>query len=255
MHVFSSFKFDSYHMFNINLNQWNFIMIKQGLNNLFKSGVSLLVVLVLTVNASAQENIGEWLQEEKNAFLSSCLYNSQDQGLDDFTAGVYCNCTLKETIKLYPNGAPQLEEWDQDELYSIINNCMEFTHNDKDVIKSGAFNESFGSVIDYLIQQNEYEKALILIDNGDRSDPEINLLLEKTHLNFGLYYMSANVADDMRLSMNNALIQFTEVLRINPQNAVAREQIEQIMSIYNTIPGRLPEESTLRGLREIGFNY
>lgn len=232
-------------------------MVKQGvrfLNNLLKSVVSILVVFALSVNASAQENIGEWFQEEINAFLSSCLYTSQEQGLDDFAAGIYCTCSLIETTKLYPNGAPNLEEWDRDDLYSIIDHCLEFTYNHKDVIRGEVFNESFGSVIDYLIEQDEYEKALILLVDGDRSDPNIKLLLEKTYLNYGLYSMGI-LHGDMRMRMNNALVQFTEVLRINPHNTIAREQIEQIMSIYSIIPGRLPEESTLRGLREIGFNY
>jgi hypothetical protein len=40
-----------------------------------------------------------------------------------------------------------------------------------------------------------------------------------------------------------------------PNNAVAREQIEQIMMIYGTIPDREPEPDVLEGLREVGFDY
>ncbi|PWN05927.1 hypothetical protein [Rhodohalobacter mucosus] len=109
--------------------------------------------------------------------------------------------------------------------------------------------------IDRLIEANEYETALSLLSNEDREDPDIRLLLEKTHLNYGLHSMNTFDQTEMRTRMNNALTQFTEVLKINPQNQVARDQIEQIMAIYSTIPNRQPEPEVLEGLREVGFDY
>ena len=109
--------------------------------------------------------------------------------------------------------------------------------------------------VDVLISQNDYEAALALLDDKDRDDPEVQTLLEKTHLNYGLYSMNTFDATEMRTRMNNALTQFTEVLRINPQNTVAREQIVQIMDIYATIPDRSADEEVVEGLREVGFDY
>lgn len=109
--------------------------------------------------------------------------------------------------------------------------------------------------IDLLIEENEYETALEILHNEDREDPEVQQLLEKTHLNYGLHSMNTFDAEEMRTRMNNALTQFTEVLKINPDNSVAREQIEQIMGVYATMPDRGPDEEVLEGLREIGFNY
>ncbi len=109
--------------------------------------------------------------------------------------------------------------------------------------------------IDYLIENNEYESALDLLESEDRSDLEIRTLLEKTHLNYGLYSMNTFDQTEMRTRMNNALVQFTEVLRLNPENQFAREQVQQIMAIYSTIPNREPEPEVLEGLREVGFNY
>ncbi|MCC5940577.1 MAG: hypothetical protein JJU37_03480 [Balneolaceae bacterium] len=109
--------------------------------------------------------------------------------------------------------------------------------------------------IDRLIENDRYETALSLLEGMDREDPEVLLQLEKTHLNYGLYSMNTFDQTEMRTRMNNALVQFTEVMRINPNNAMAREQIEQIMLIYETIPGREPEPEVLEGLREVGFNY
>lgn len=109
--------------------------------------------------------------------------------------------------------------------------------------------------IDLLIENNEYETALDILDEMDQTDPEIQTLREKTHLNYGLHSMSTFDETEMRTRMNNALTQFTEVIRINPNNSVAREQIEQIMGIYATIPNRQPDPEVLEGLREVGFDY
>lgn len=116
-------------------------------------------------------------------------------------------------------------------------------------------NLSIGEQIDLLIENNDYETALDILKELDQTDPEIQTLREKTHLNYGLNSMSTFDETEMRTRMNNALTQFTEVLRINPENGVAREQIEQIMGIYATIPNRQPEPEVLEGLREIGFDY
>lgn len=109
--------------------------------------------------------------------------------------------------------------------------------------------------IDRMIDQNRYEAALDLLSEEDSQDPEVRQLLEKTHLNYGLHSMNTFDETEMRTRMNNALLQFAEVLKINPDNQVAREQIEQIMDIYSTIPDREPEPEVLDALREVGFDY
>ncbi len=109
--------------------------------------------------------------------------------------------------------------------------------------------------IELLIEQDEYESALSVLEEEDREDPEVQRLLEKTHLNYGLNSMNTFDESEMRSRMNNALVQFTEVLRINPNNSVAQEQIDQIMGVYATIPDRSPDEDVLEGLREVGMDY
>ncbi len=109
--------------------------------------------------------------------------------------------------------------------------------------------------VDILIEQDEYEAALDILASEDQSDPLVNRLREKTHLNYGLHSMNTFDAEQMRTRMNNALVQFTEVLKINPQNSVAHEQIEQIMGVYSTFPDRGPDEEVLEGLREVGYDY
>ncbi len=107
--------------------------------------------------------------------------------------------------------------------------------------------------IDYLIEDDRYEDALEALEDEDRNDPEIRTLLEKTHLNYGLHNMNTFDETEMRTRMNDALRQFTEVLKINENNDMARNQINQILQIYDTIPDRQPEEDVLEGLREVGY--
>ena len=114
-------------------------------------------------------------------------------------------------------------------------------------------NLTLSEQVDLLIEQNRYTTALELLYDKELDDPEIRSLLEKTHLNYGLHSMNTFDQTEMRTRMNNALSQFTEVLRLNPNNVVAREQISQILTIYDTIPGREPEPEVLEGLREVGF--
>jgi len=108
--------------------------------------------------------------------------------------------------------------------------------------------------VDQYIEEDRYEEALSLLEGEDREDPEIRVLLEKTHLNYALNSMSTFDAGEMRTRMNTALIQFVEVLKINPENSVARNQIEQILGVYDTMPDRDPEPEAIQALQEIGIN-
>lgn len=115
--------------------------------------------------------------------------------------------------------------------------------------------DSLSKRIDFLIEENRYEEALSTLNEESTEDPEIRLLNEKTHLNYGLHNMNTFDEGEMRTRMNEALRQFAEVLRINSGNTVARQQIEQIMSIYQMMPDRGPEEDVLEDLQEVGYDY
>lgn len=109
--------------------------------------------------------------------------------------------------------------------------------------------------IDQYINQDRYDEALEILSSEDPDDADIKVQLEKTHLNYALHSMNTFDETEMRTRMNNALFHFTEVLKINPENQIAREQIQQIMMIYSTIPDRSPEPEVLEGLRELGLDY
>ncbi|MEX0769639.1 MAG: hypothetical protein WD035_02845 [Balneolaceae bacterium] len=114
---------------------------------------------------------------------------------------------------------------------------------------------SVSEKIDFLIEDDRYQEALALLDEQGPEGPDIQRLKEKTHLNYGLYNMNTFDEGEMRTRMNEALRQFAEVLRINPDNEVARTRIDQIMGVYETMPDRGPEEDVLEDLKEVGFNY
>lgn len=108
--------------------------------------------------------------------------------------------------------------------------------------------------VDAWIAADNYQEALDFLATQDASSPEIRLLLEKTHLNLAFYSMSTFDPGQMRTRMNDALRNFAAVLRINPANETAREQINQILGVYRTMPGRGPEEDVTTELRSLGFN-
>ncbi len=113
--------------------------------------------------------------------------------------------------------------------------------------------ENLSERVDLLIEEDRYEEALDLLESENKNDPEIQHLLEKSHLNYGLNSMSTFDAGQMRTRMNNALIQFAEVLKINPENEVARNQINQILGVYDTMPDRGPDPEAVEALSEVGI--
>lgn len=118
--------------------------------------------------------------------------------------------------------------------------------------------EDLSKRVDQLIAEDNYEQALNLISqaNPESVDADIETLKEKTHLNYGIYLEYRGPEDtSMRDRMTSALEQFIAVLKINPENEKARSEIDQIMSIYNTMPDKSPGEEIVSQLNELGFNY
>lgn len=118
--------------------------------------------------------------------------------------------------------------------------------------------EDLSKRVDQLIAEDNYEQALTLISQADpeTTDADLETLKEKTHLNYGIYLeYRGPEGTSMRDRMTSALEQYIAVLNINPENEKARSEIEQIMSIYNTMPDKSPGEEIISQLNELGFNY
>ncbi len=123
---------------------------------------------------------------------------------------------------------------------------------------SSGTTENLAERVDQLIAEDNYVEALDLINSADPAETEADLqtLREKTHLNYGIYLEYRGPEDSsMRDRMISALEQYIAVLKINPNNQKAVSEIEQIMSIYSTMPDRSPGEDIVQELNELGFDY
>jgi len=118
--------------------------------------------------------------------------------------------------------------------------------------------ENLTERIDQLIAEDNYGQALSLLSEAEPSetDADLDRLKEKTHLNYGIYLEYRGPEDSsMRDRMTSALEQYIAVLKINSENQKARSEIEQIMSIYSTMPDKSPGQDIVSQLNELGFNY
>lgn len=123
---------------------------------------------------------------------------------------------------------------------------------------SNQSSQNLSQQVDDYIAEDRYEEALELIENTNPGETKADLseLREKTHLNYGIYLEYRGPEDSsMRDRMTAALEQYIEVLNINTNNEKARSEIQQIMSIYQTMPDRSPGEKIMKDLRALGFDY
>lgn len=110
--------------------------------------------------------------------------------------------------------------------------------------------------VDAWIDADAYDEALEWLESAEAASipaAERSMLLEKTWLNYGLYSMSTFEPGEMRTRMNDALRCFAKVIEINPGNRMADQQINQILSVYRTMPGRGPEPDVEQTLRALGY--
>lgn len=118
--------------------------------------------------------------------------------------------------------------------------------------------EDLSGEIDRLIAEEEYTRAIELLEKADDGEHEADIpeLKEKTYLNYGLYLEYRGPEESsMRDRMTSALEQFIKVLEINPENEKARTEIQQIMGIYETMPGRSPGDKIIEDLQALGVEY
>ncbi|MEX0720570.1 MAG: hypothetical protein WD059_07870 [Balneolaceae bacterium] len=105
---------------------------------------------------------------------------------------------------------------------------------------------------DTMESPEQFEKELAALEAEDEST-EILAQKEQTHLRYGIYLIYTADPSNMRENANDALRQFIEVLKINPENEKAKSEIEQILGIYRTFPDRKPADDVVEDLQELGF--
>src|SRR5690625_2046334 len=118
--------------------------------------------------------------------------------------------------------------------------------------------ENFSVQIEQLIAEENYTRALELLESTDSDETKANLpeLKEKAYLNYGLYLEYRGPEDSsMQERMPSDIEQYIKVLEINPENQKARSEIKQNMDIYETMPDRSPGEEILEDLKSLGIEY
>jgi hypothetical protein len=105
-----------------------------------------------------------------------------------------------------------------------------------------------------LVGEKKFDEAISLLKSADTNEQTVLTLLAKTHLDYGIYIEYDNNDIPMRDKMTGALRQYIEVLKLEPENEKAISEIDQIIGIYQTMPGRTLPADILDELRARGLD-
>lgn len=99
---------------------------------------------------------------------------------------------------------------------------------------------SLADEIRKLNMEDKYEEALDILRESDQDEDTVRQLQIATHMNYALYLTHES---DMQMTerMPSALRHFRRVLELDPGNARARAEAEQIESIYRSLGRDIPE--------------
>lgn len=121
---------------------------------------------------------------------------------------------------------------------------------------------------DYLINSNnndqdptnDFDERLykqVVAQLKQKNDEQSKQLLAKVYLKHGIWSIYSGPSSgtgNMHQAVTQSLKDFINVLDIDPQNKEARDQINQILQIYRTMPDKSPDPSLIPKLRKLGFN-
>lgn len=121
---------------------------------------------------------------------------------------------------------------------------------------------------DYLINSNnedqdpsnDFDERLyqdVVSQLQSKNDDGSKQLLAQLYLKHGvwvIYSGPSSATGDMHAAITQSLKDFINVLDIDPQNAQARAEINQILQIYKTMPDKSPDPSLVPKLRQLGFD-
>lgn len=100
---------------------------------------------------------------------------------------------------------------------------------------------TFSDQVQYHIQNDEYEEALVLVRAADQTDPVVLELTLATHLTYAHHLMMTGQFENMRENMPAALRHYRRVLQIDPENQKAKADIELIEGIYRSLDREIPQ--------------
>lgn len=94
--------------------------------------------------------------------------------------------------------------------------------------------------IEFHIENDQYTEAFALLRGQDENDAVIRELKIAAHMTYGLYLTYGSLTD-MRTRMPEALRHYRKVVELDPENAQAKAEIEQIEGIYRSLNREIPQ--------------
>jgi Flp pilus assembly protein TadD len=94
--------------------------------------------------------------------------------------------------------------------------------------------------VEFYIENDLYTEAFDALRGQDESDAAIRELKIAAHMTYGLYLTYGSLTD-MRTRMPEALRHYRKVVELDPENAQAKAEIEQIEGIYRSLNREIPQ--------------
>jgi len=94
--------------------------------------------------------------------------------------------------------------------------------------------------VEFYVENDLYTEALDALRGQDESDQQIRELKIAAHMTYGLYLTYGSLTD-MRTRMPEALRHYRKVVELDPENAQAKAEIEQIEGIYRSLNREIPQ--------------
>lgn len=94
--------------------------------------------------------------------------------------------------------------------------------------------------VEFYIENDLFTEALDALRGQDEADQQIRELKIAAHMTYALKLTYGSLTD-MRTRMPEALRHYRKVLELDPENAQAQAEIEQIEGIYRSLNREIPQ--------------
>jgi len=96
----------------------------------FYLGIAIAIYLFFELFfPKADDFIIGWSEEEITAYMRSCrgaaISLRDEHGLDDYEINIYCVCTHREILSLYPDGPSRLQNLNRENVQDIMSICLD----------------------------------------------------------------------------------------------------------------------------------
>ena len=108
-------------------------------------------------------------------------------------------------------------------------------------------------------KNNDFDPALyqqVMAELENKNDAQSQQVKAQLYLKHGVWSIDFGVthgAKNMRAAVTQSLEDFIHTLEIDPNNQAAKQQINQILNVYKTMPGKSVPEKVVPQLKKLGF--